>query len=61
MTLSEFYDEVSRKTDTAKTQINVADTKRCLSEAFKVLAGLDAATCAELIAKGLGAAKKKLG
>ena len=61
MTLNELYDEVSRRTDTDKTKINVAETKRVLSEVFKVLAALDAASCADLLAKGLTTAKKKLG
>ena len=61
MTLTEFYDEVSRKADTDKTKIGVAETKRVLSEAFKILAALDAATCADVLAKGLVTAKKKLG
>ncbi len=60
MTLNEFYDEVSRKADTDKTKISAAETKRVLSEAFKVLAPLDAATVTDLIAKGLAIAKKKL-
>jgi hypothetical protein len=59
MTLSEFYDEVARSADTAKTKIDVADTKRVLSEAFKVLCKLDAVTLAEVISKGLSTAKKK--
>lgn len=59
MTLSEFYDEVARHTDTEKTQIDVADTKRVLSEAFKVLCKLDSVTVAELMSKGLSTAKKK--
>jgi hypothetical protein len=59
MTLSEFYDEVARRADTDKTKINVADTKRVLSEAFLVLHTLDAATVTELVAKGLAGAKKK--
>jgi hypothetical protein len=37
MTLSEFYNEVSRRTDTAETAINVAETKGVLSEAFLLL------------------------
>ena len=60
MTLKEFYDEVSRSSDTAKTKINVADTDRVLSEAFKVLARMNAASCADVIAKGLLKAQKKL-
>jgi hypothetical protein len=59
MNLSEFYDEVARHADTEKTKINVADVKRVLSEAFKVLQGLDAVTVTELVSKGLAAAKKK--
>jgi hypothetical protein len=59
MTLSDFYDEVARRADTDKTKINVADTKRVLSEAFKVLCLLDATDLAEIMSKGLSAAKKK--
>lgn len=59
MTLSDFYNEVARRADTEKTHIGVADTKRVLSEAFKVLSGLDAASAAEVFAKGLATAKKK--
>jgi len=59
MTLTDFYNEVSRKTDTDKTQINVADTKRVLAIAFQILAGYDAATAADMFAKGLATAAKK--
>jgi len=59
MTLSEFYDEVSRNVDTDKTKINVAETKRVLSEAFLLLQSYDSATTADLVSKGLAAAKKK--
>lgn len=59
MTLSEFYNEVSRRTDTAGTAINIAETKRVLSEAFLLLQSYDAATVLDLIAKGLAAARKK--
>lgn len=59
MTLSDFYNEVSRHTDTAKTQINAAETKRVLSVMFTLLAKMDATTVAGLIAKGLAAAKNK--
>ncbi|MBY0231841.1 MAG: hypothetical protein K2W96_21375 [Gemmataceae bacterium] len=61
MTLSEWYDEVARHADTDKTKINAADVKRVMSEAFKALVKLDAATVAELVAKGLAGAKKKAG
>ncbi|MBX7103497.1 MAG: hypothetical protein K1X57_05425 [Gemmataceae bacterium] len=59
MTLSDFYNEVARRADTDKTHIGAAETKRVLSEAFKILVGLDSATAAEIIAKGLSTAKKK--
>ena len=62
MTLTDFYNEVSRRADTDKVKISVAETKRVLSEAFKVLAEQDTATCFDLIAKGIStAAKKKSG
>jgi hypothetical protein len=59
MTLTEFYDEVARRADTAKTKINAAETRRVLAEAFKVLAALDSASFAEVVSKGLTTAKKK--
>jgi len=59
MKLSEFYNEVSRLTDTAKTQINVAETKRVLACAFDVLVSLDSDDMADTVAKGLAAAKKR--
>ncbi len=60
MKLNDFYNEVSRRTDTDKTAISVAETKRVLSEAFMVLAKMDAAESADTISKGLTTAKKKL-
>jgi len=59
MTISDFYNEVSRLTDTDKTQIGVADTKRVLAVAFQLLATYDAATAADVFAKGLAVAAKK--
>ena len=59
MRLTDFYNEVSRRVDTTKTAISVAETKRVLSEAFRVLARLDAVQCADVVAKGLATAKKK--
>jgi hypothetical protein len=59
MKLSEFYDEVARRADTDRTKITAADTRRVLSEAFKVLVKLDAATCSDELAKGLETAAKK--
>lgn len=60
MKLNDFYNEVSRRVDTDKTAISAAETKRVLSEAFLVLAGMDAAESADTISKGLNTAKKKL-
>ncbi len=59
MKLAGFYNAVSRKVDTKKTSITVADTKRVLSEAFLLLAKMDAAEFAETVAKGVAQAKKK--
>lgn len=59
MTLNDFYNEVSRKVDTGKTQINAAETKRVLSVMFTLLAKQDTATVFELVGKGLANAKKK--
>ncbi|MFO0810833.1 MAG: hypothetical protein U0746_19560 [Gemmataceae bacterium] len=61
MNLSQFYDEVARHADTDKTKIGAAETKRVLSEAFKILAAMDAVTFADVIAKGVANAKKKKG
>ncbi|MGF1579636.1 MAG: hypothetical protein ACFCD0_09760 [Gemmataceae bacterium] len=60
MKISEFYDEVARRADTDKTEINVAITKRVLSEAFIVLAGLETADAIDTVAKGIATAAKKL-
>lgn len=61
MNISEFYNEVARNADTDKTQITVAETKRVLSEAFKILAAMDATDATQLLGKALSAAKKKAG
>ncbi|MFI4874303.1 MAG: hypothetical protein ACIALR_03165 [Blastopirellula sp. JB062] len=60
MKLTDFYNEVSRRVDTDKTAITAAETKRVLSEAFMLLAGMNAAEAADTIAKGLTTAQKKL-
>ena len=59
MKLSDFYNEVANRADTEKTSITVAETKRVLSEAFLVLAAMDAAEFAVTISKGVSQAKKK--
>ena len=60
MTFKDFLTAVAKNSDTAKTSINAAEVSRVVSEAFKVLAKQDAATSAELVAKGLALAKKKI-
>ncbi|WP_040352050.1 hypothetical protein [Blastopirellula marina] len=60
MKLNEFYNEIARRVDTDKTAITVAETKRVLSEAFLMLAKMDAAEFADTVSKGVAQAKKKL-
>lgn len=59
MKVSDFYNEVARKADTAGTKINVAATKRVLSVAFQMLSKMSAADFAETIARAVAAAKSK--
>lgn len=59
MSITDFYNEVSRQVDTDTTKINVAETKRVLAIAFSVLEKMDSADLADTIAKGLAQAKKK--
>jgi len=59
MKLTDFYTAVSRRVDTGSTQINAAETRRVLSEAFLVLGKLNAAESADVVAKGLATAAKK--
>ena len=58
MKVSDFYNEVSRRVDTDKTQINAAETKRVLSQGFRLLQTMSADECADTIAKLLAAAAK---
>lgn len=58
MKVSDFYNEVSRRVDTDKTQINAAETKRVLSQGFQLLQSLSTAEAADTIAKLLAAAEK---
>ena len=53
MTLTELYNEVSRRADTKGTGINVAETKRVLSEMFGVLAELETDEAVAVVAAGL--------
>jgi hypothetical protein len=59
MTLSDFYNEVSRHTDTDTLKIGASETKRVLSVMFTILATMDAADATSIVAKGLENAKKK--
>ena len=59
MNVNDFYNEVSRKVDTDKTSIGVAETKRVLSEAFKILAALPTADAFDIVAKAISKASKK--
>jgi hypothetical protein len=61
MKVTDFYNEVSRRVDTEKTKINVAECKRVLAEAFAVLATMDAAEVLDTVSKGVAGAKKKSG
>ncbi len=58
MKVTDFYNEVAKRADTDKTQINVAETRRVLSQGFQVLVGLSTEECADTIAKLLAAAAK---
>ena len=59
MTLTEMYNEVSRRAYTAGTKINVAETKRVLSEMFGVLNELEADEAVAVVAAGLRVSRKK--
>lgn len=59
MKVSEFQNEVARRADTDKTAINVAVTKRVLSQAFDVLAELPADVAMDVVSKSLSAAVKR--
>jgi len=60
MKITDFYNEVARKADTSKTSISAAETKRVLSEAFVILAKMDAAELTDTLAKGLAVTKKTI-
>jgi hypothetical protein len=60
MKVSDLMNEVARRADTADTKINVATTKRVISELFGVLAEMDAAEALDTMTKGVSAAAKKL-
>ncbi len=51
--LNDIYNEVARRADKQKIQINVAETKRVLACFFDVLEDQKPAVAFDLIAKGL--------
>ena len=59
MNLSQFYNRVSRRTDTCGTKINVAETKRVLACCFDELSRLSPKDVAEIQARGLALADKR--
>jgi len=59
MTLTELYNEVSRRADTKGTKINVAETKRVLSEMFYVLSELHTDEAIAVVAAGLKRNRQK--
>ena len=61
MTLSDFYNEASRHTDTDTLKIGASETKRVLAVMFTLLAKMDATDATGIIARGLENAKKKEG
>jgi len=61
MTLTELYNEVSRRVDTRGTKINVAETKRVLSEMFCVLYDLTTDEAVAVVAAGLKRNRTKKG
>lgn len=61
MTLTEFYNEVSRHTDTDTLKIGASETKRVLAVMFSQLVKLDTATVFDILARGMENAKKKEG
>ena len=53
MKLTDLYNEVSRRSDTKGTKINVSETKRVLSELFCVLSELPTDEAVSVIASGM--------
>ena len=58
-TLTEVYDQVSRKADLVGVEINVAETKRVLATFFDVLEDLPPVDAFDIVAKGLKQAQKR--
>lgn len=58
-TLNQIYNEVSRRSDTNGTKINVAETRRVLSEFFIVLSRLTLDDALHIVRQGLSRARDK--
>ena len=58
-TLTELYSKVAGKADTAKLQINAAETSRVLACFFDILEDYSATDAMDLVAKGLKQAQKR--
>ena len=59
MNLSDVYNELSRRVDTECTKICVADTKRVMSEFFKLMAEKQTSEVLMVLARGLALAESK--
>ena len=59
MTLTEFYNEVAKKVDTAGLKISAAETKWVLAVFFDKLEDLKPDEAVDLVAKGVKAAGKR--
>lgn len=57
--LNDLYAEISRRTDTDGTKINVAETSRCCASLFSVLAELPTETVLQLVGRGIEVARGK--
>jgi hypothetical protein len=60
MNINDFYNEVARKADTDKTAIGVVETRRVLSEAFKILAAMPTEQVFDIVGKCIANAANKL-
>ena len=59
MKLTEFYQEIAKKADTPKVQINASEVSRVLSVMFDILEDLEPSEAFDLISKGLASAGKR--
>lgn len=59
MKLTDFLNDVARRADTEKVQINAADTRRVIAVFFDLLEDLKPDEAFDIIAKGLAQASKR--